>query len=234
MKTCAKCNIAKPLEAFSKRASSCDGLHMWCKECKNEKERVRRSGVRELYRAESKDYYARNKEKKSAYYKQRMTDPNVRARKEEKKKEWQLKNPDKVISYDRKYKENNKEVLKARAKDYRIKNKEKENARCLAYQKKNPQIYAANAAKRRAMKKNATPAWLTAIHLAQIQEFYDIALALTVQTGIEHHVDHIHPLSGDGFTGLHVPWNLQVLTMSENIAKSNQLPSAEVNLTWSY
>jgi len=234
VKTCTKCNIAKPLDAFTKRASSCDGLHIWCKECKNEVERLRRDEIRDLYRAKGREYYFNHREERNEYYKKRMSNPEMRAKKQIKEKEWKLKNPSKIISYDRKYKENNKDVIKARAKEYRIKNKEKENARCLEYQKKNPQVFAANAAKRRAMKKNATPPWLTAIQLAQIQEFYDIAIAVSVQTGVEHQVDHIHPINGDGFTGLHVPWNLQVLTMSDNIAKSNELPSSETNLKWSY
>jgi len=32
-KTCTKCNDVKPLEMFSKRASSPDGFNSWCKQC---------------------------------------------------------------------------------------------------------------------------------------------------------------------------------------------------------
>ena len=69
---------------------------------------------------------------------------------------------------------------------------------------------------------NATPTWLTAIQKAQIAEFYEIAEALNTQTGVKHHVDHIVPLKGKTVTGLHAPWNLQILTATQNISKGNR------------
>jgi hypothetical protein len=37
-------------------------------------------------------------------------------------------------------------------------------------------------------------------------------------------VDHIHPLNGGNYSGLHVPWNLQYLTDSANASKRHSMP----------
>lgn len=89
--------------------------------------------------------------------------------------------------------------------------------------KSNKAHLAAKANKRRTSKLRATPAWLSMIDIARMGEFYEIAAAKTVQTGVCHEVDHIVPLKGKTVRGLHVPWNLQVLTESENASKRNKL-----------
>jgi 5-methylcytosine-specific restriction endonuclease McrA len=48
-------------------------------------------------------------------------------------------------------------------------------------------------------------------------------MALTKATGERYVVDHIIPLSNPDVCGLHVPWNLRVITQEENLKKSNKL-----------
>jgi 5-methylcytosine-specific restriction endonuclease McrA len=77
---------------------------------------------------------------------------------------------------------------------------------------------AANTARRKAAKLKACPSW---VDMGEIEKFYVEARRLTEITGIEHEVDHIHPLQGKTLCGLHVPWNLQVITKSANSRKKN-------------
>lgn len=115
---------------------------------------------------------------------------------------------------------------KKNAKAYYKNNSEKVIALSTLCKKKNRPLYTAMENRRRALKLSATPPWLTAIHKAQIQDFYDVALACTTQTGIFHEVDHVVPLQGEKVRGLHVPWNLQILTRTENRSKHNRLLEA--------
>lgn len=85
-----------------------------------------------------------------------------------------------------------------------------------------PDQARARVVMRRTRKIRATPPWLTAADLAEIQRHYFLADLLTKTTGLKWHVDHQIPLRGRGVCGLHVPWNLQVLTAKENIKKGNR------------
>lgn len=85
----------------------------------------------------------------------------------------------------------------------------------------------AHQGKRYASKVKATPKWLSEGQLAEIKVFYDEAARLTLKTGVKHQVDHVIPLLNDRVCGLHVPWNLQVLTKSQNQAKGNRFDDGD-------
>lgn len=116
-----------------------------------------------------------------------------------------------------------RESSKTQVKKWRVDNREKFNAYARAQKKKYPEKQAEITAKRRAKKLSATPKWLTKPQNKQIYQTYAIAAALTTITGVRHVVDHVIPLQHQLVCGLHVPWNLQVLTESENASKSNNI-----------
>ena len=119
-------------------------------------------------------------------------------------------------------------------------NFEKNSARVLAWQKANPakanlknrRWDKNNAGKRNsfsanryAAKKQNTPSWLNAVQKAEIDFTYEYCTALR-QCGLDYHVDHIVPLRGKIVSGLHVPWNLQVIPCTDNLVKSNKFLGA--------
>ena len=83
------------------------------------------------------------------------------------------------------------------------------------------QINAAKA-RYRAAKRKAAPKWLTKVDLDYIKHLYIQAKELEKIDGVERNVDHIIPLQGETVSGLHVPWNLQILTKSENCSKRHK------------
>lgn len=78
-------------------------------------------------------------------------------------------------------------------------------------------------AKRYAAFKQATPSWLNKKQRAEIKWFYDTARDLQWLSNEKLCVDHIEPLRGVISSGLHVPWNLQIISLSGNSRKGNKL-----------
>jgi len=122
-------------------------------------------------------------------------------------------------------------------KDYYARNKEQVIARAAArpveqrkmhrekYKAQNPELYKAFVSVRRRRHKNATPKWITPEQKLAMRNLYLQAQALTKATGERYVVDHIIPLISPEVCGLHVPWNLRVITQEKNLIKSNKIPT---------
>jgi len=72
----------------------------------------------------------------------------------------------------------------------------------------------------RTAKATRMPKWLNEGHLFEMESVYTYCSALR-KIGLDYHVDHVVPLRGKSISGLHVPWNLQVLPGRENMSKGN-------------
>jgi hypothetical protein len=165
-----------------------------------------------------KEWYLKNKEKllkKAKAYRE--------ANKEsisEYKKQWAKDNKDKIKHYNEKYRKTHKKTIQKRHKKWVENNKKANRKHKVKWEKKNPGKVAAKASRRRAREKRAIPSWLTDEHKEQIEKYYIASKDLRWEDEME--VDHIIPLQGRGVCGLHVPWNLQLLTKIENRSKGNK------------
>jgi hypothetical protein len=119
-------------------------------------------------------------------------------------------------------KDGHQTVCKVCKTEHQRANAVKHNISAKIWRKNNPDKRAATHAKRRAEQLKATPKWLTKEHFLEIEGFYKLAKLMEKQLGGKYDVDHIVPFKGSNVSGLHVPWNLQVLTKKENIKKSNK------------
>jgi len=107
-------------------------------------------------------------------------------------------------------------------KVYYASNKESSNLRSKQYRQTNKEYFAMKAMERKATKLKATPSWLSEDDKARIRYIYELSRDAYLLTGDEYNVDHIVPLQSKSVCGLHVPWNLQVLSKFENQSKSNK------------
>lgn len=131
----------------------------------------------------------------------------------ERHKEWRAQNADHIKTKQR-------EKYLRRRKDPQI--VAEDRLRAKTHYEQNRGYYAIKTKARRKIEKTAMPTWLSAKQAEEIERIYMECAKLTADTGIKHEVDHIVPLCGHSVSGLHVPWNLQILTAEENRAKGNK------------
>ncbi len=116
-------------------------------------------------------------------------------------KEWVAKNKEKRAKISKKYRDSNPEKCRQSKQKWILNNLEQSRAWVNA---------------RRARVRQATPKWLS-------KELRKSIVNIYLQAQLEQKtVDHIVPIKHDLVCGLHVPWNLQILSASENFSKQNK------------
>lgn len=107
---------------------------------------------------------------------------------------------------------NGDKIKQQRAANYR-ENIEREKKRNREYNIRYPEKRKAVKAVRKRNMKQAKPPWMS---WGEIQKIYREARVKGLT------VDHIVPLNNSRVCGLHVPWNLRLISMAENISKGNK------------
>jgi len=121
----------------------------------------------------------------------------------------------------RRYYEKNKDAVKARAN---ARPAEERRGHRNKHKAEHPELYKALTSVRKRRHREATPKWITPEQKRDMRKTYLAAIQTTKITGERYVVDHIYPLISSEVCGLHVPWNLRVMTQTENLKKSNFLP----------
>lgn len=154
----------------------------------------------EAARQATRTWTAENKDAVAAYKKAKhAANPEIAT---ERARQWQKANPERLRTR-----------LRAKWQAMPAEEKAKNFDKLRQHRLDNPERYRALSAAHQARRRAATPSW---VDLDAIKAVY-----LACPPGL--HVDHIVPLNGRTVCGLHVPWNLQYLTKSENSRKSNRL-----------
>jgi hypothetical protein len=193
MKSCVTCGESKELEFFYRRKDSPDGYRNDCKLCR---------------KAKSHSNYFSNLVNKREWHR------------EHHRKKLEL-NPNWYVEH---YAANKERMSVYNAMYYREHNREKRLDQAKQWAQDNPGMANANKKAYKAAKIKACPQWVRddADLMWMISQAYELAAQRSKTLGYSWHVDHIVPLRGERVSGLHVPWNLQVIPGIVNMSKSNK------------
>ncbi len=201
-KPCTKCGAEKSLSEFSVRDKRTGRRHSECRVCLALRYKAWVAAVPGRTVAASKRWLAANL-------------ASVR----EARKRWAAKNKDRVKAVADRWRDNNRAVHRASVAAWQAAHPEVVLASSRKWKTENPDKCSASAARRKAAKLQATPAWGNEFFIA---EAYHLAKLRTKATGVEHHVDHIVPLRAKLVSGLHVEFNLRVIPKRVNLRKGNR------------
>jgi hypothetical protein len=123
--------------------------------------------------------------------------------------------------YRKAHREQCKELWDSQSKQWQLDNIDTVNGYKYAWRQRNKGAVNSFTRRRQLAKINKTPKWLTEDDYWFIKEIYALAQYRSKVTGHKWVVDHVIPIQGKNVSGLHVPENLQVITNSANIKKSN-------------
>lgn len=124
-----------------------------------------------------------------------------------------------VLAWQKRNKEKRVADQRAKSSKWSKDNPDKRRANARTWKKNNPSKDLADVCRRRAQKLRATPGWADQKAIGQ---YYLIASFLSVELGIDFHVDHVVPLRSKAVQGFHSQHNLSIALGAWNLSKSNK------------
>lgn len=226
MPTCIKCQEEKEQTLFAKRG---DRYRNVCRTCQSARQlRWQHENADKYKITRRKCYEKKMAERGPLEYKPRaprpkMSDEERNESRRAQKRHYYLKNRERLKAKSKQYARDNQEKRSEYHAQWRAENADRKRQMDKGWRDSNKGIVGFNSMVRYMRKIRSQPSWLSPIQICQMQQFYEIAAGLRMQDGIPYHVDHIIPLKGKAVSGLHVPWNLQILLGGENQSKGNRV-----------
>ena len=243
MKVCNVCKVSKPLLDFAKDKTRADGLHSRCRVCGAQSCKQYREGNKDKLAEYKKQYYKANKEKvaqSQKQYKEVNKDKVAQSN-----KQYKEANKDKVAQSNKQYYEANKEKVAQSQKQYREANKDKvaqSNKQYMRNRRMEDPLFKfkdgirnliGNAIRKKGFSKTSS----TFDILDAPQEVVRSHLESQFTEGMswdnrgDWHIDHFIPVSyaknDEEVLILNHYRNLQPLWATQNLTKSDSLPSIE-------
>ncbi len=250
MKNCTNINCKQQnpqsIDCFSLKSDKKDGRSSRCKSCINEHGRNRPKTAESLENARKRtaEYRLRHPDRVVSQRETAKKDPNFKEKARLAAAKYRANNPDKVLESLERAKTDPELRARARIADAksRVKhlqkrrksqnernsipeNRIKRRESAKKSRKKNSGKDCAKSIRRYASKIQRMPKWLSKEQIKQMQDTYVECEQLQWLNNSSDplQVDHIFPLQGENVSGLHVPWNLQILPREVNVKKSNDL-----------
>lgn len=225
MKICNKCEKRKHLQEFHKCWRRKDGHKNTCKSCRNKTDKR----FTKKYKNSKECSLCKKIKPLGDFYKDSSVSHGFRSECMDCSKTYTNRNSthncvicDKLFSRTSPSITCSKKCKKIRKKETSRKNAQK-------WKEKNPAKYKIKSGKRRKFVKKATPNWVS---ITDLNAIHNEAKWLSENSKDNYHVDHIIPIINKNVCGLNVPENIQILSESDNLIKSNKFDGTYDNNSW--
>lgn len=230
-KVCTVCELEKPLSAFNKQKRGMGGVASWCKVCMRNYQKKWQSQNRDKcveytlrYRDKNRDVVNRYRRKhyyeKLDHYAQKALAYREAHREELAKKtaEWRKRYPERAKQAYQDWVAANRGYIAEYGKRWRASNVDRIKKLTRDWAQRNPHRRSRGSRERKLRLIQATPNWVDRSEFAEIY----LEAKRRRRAGEDVHIDHVVPLKGTHVCGLHVPWNLQIISAKANLSKKNK------------
>ena len=182
---------------------------------------------KEIITKQNKEWAKKNPEKVKAIKKKWADNPKNKIAKRAYKKQYRLENIELIKQQAKKYNAKNRSSILKKKKEHYERNK---NGSIKAYNEQDYVRARQTEGKSRYKLQKSRTSKFELNNAKNTLKVFELSRKKTIETGRQHHVDHIVPLRGKGVSGFNVAGNLRVVLAHTNISKNNRYTARDESL----